>query len=136
MFTAQMRHLAKSDTRIRPDAIQRVDFAFVIGKRPVAPVFATPARCQPRTCGPVTDQAVEPEHEFGSQMTRIHTAVYLANDPNTAYRPQPRAFRLKTEPWLFTFDHHGRVATRIDGAFGINAFPPRDRGSAEVKLAG
>jgi hypothetical protein len=48
--------------------------------------------------------------------------VYVQNDPNKGYRPQLRAFQLQTEPWLFTFDRHGRVAARIEGAFGINAF--------------
>jgi hypothetical protein len=114
--------LAKIDTRIPPDDMQRVDFASVIGQRPIALLFATPALCQSRTCGPVTDQAVELEHEFGSQMTFIHNEVYVGNDPNKGYRPQLRALHLKTEPWLFTFDRHGRVAARLEGAFGINAF--------------
>jgi hypothetical protein len=114
--------LAKIDTRIPPDDMQRVDFASVIGRRPVALLFATPALCQSRTCGPVTDQAVELEHQFGSQITFIHNEVYVQNDPNKGYRPQLRAFHLQTEPWLFTFDRHGRVAARIEGAFGINAF--------------
>jgi hypothetical protein len=114
--------LAKIDTRIPPDDMQRVDFASVIGKRPIALLFATPALCQSRTCGPVTDQAVELEHEFGSQMTFIHNEVYVGNDPNKGYRPQLRALHLMTEPWLFTFDRHGRVAARLEGAFGINAF--------------
>jgi hypothetical protein len=94
----------------------------VIGKRPVALLFATPALCQSRTCGPATDQAVELEHHFLGRITFIHNEVYVDNDPNQGYRPQLRAFHLKTEPWLFTFDRHGRVAARIEGAFGINAF--------------
>jgi hypothetical protein len=114
--------LAKIDTRIPPDDMQRVDFASVIGKRPVALLFATPALCQSRTCGPVTDQAVELEHEFRGRMTFIHNEVYVDNDPRKGYRPQLRAFHLQTEPWLFTFDRRGRVAARIEGAFGLNAF--------------
>lgn len=102
--------------------MQRTDFASVIGRRPVALLFATPALCQSRTCGPVTDQAVELERQFGNQMTFIHNEVYVDNDPNKGYRPQLRAFHLKTEPWLFTFDRHGRIAARLEGAFGINAF--------------
>ncbi len=125
--------VAKIDTRAPPDDMQRTDFASVIGRRPVALLFATPALCQSRTCGPVTDQAVELERQFGNQMTFIHNEVYVDNDPNKGYRPQLRAFHLKTEPWLFTFDlktepwlftfdRHGRIAARLEGAFGINAF--------------
>ncbi len=114
--------VAKIDTRAPPDDMQRTDFASVIGRRPVALLFATPALCQSRTCGPVTDQAVELERQFGNQMTFIHNEVYVDNDPSKGYRPQLRAFHLKTEPWLFTFDRHGRIAARLEGAFGINAF--------------
>jgi hypothetical protein len=72
---------------------------------------------------PVTDQAVELEHEFGSQITFIHNEVYAENDPNKGYRSRLLAFHVKTEPWLFTFDRQGRVAARLERAFGINAFP-------------
>lgn len=114
--------LAKIDTRVPHDDMHRVDFAAVIGKRPVALLFATPALCESRTCGPVTDQAVQLEHEFGRRMTFIHNEVFVDNDPNKGYRPQLRAFHLRTEPWLFTFDRHGRIAARLEGAFGVRAF--------------
>jgi hypothetical protein len=116
------RGLDKIDTRIPHDDMHRVDFAQVIGKRPVALLFATPALCQSRTCGPVTDIAVQLERQYGGRMTFIHNEVYVSNDPNKGYRPQLRAFHLQTEPWLFTFNRHGRVAARLEGAFGVNAF--------------
>jgi hypothetical protein len=33
-----------------------------------------------------------------------------------------KGFGLQTEPWLFTFDCSGRVATRLEGSFGVRAF--------------
>ena len=34
-----------------------VDFADVVGKKPTVLLFATPALCQSRVCGPVVDVA-------------------------------------------------------------------------------
>lgn len=110
------------DTRVPHDDMHRTDFRNVIGKRPVALLFATPLLCSSRVCGPVTDLELQLEHEFGNQVTFIHEEVYLANQVSKGLRPQLQAFHLQTEPWLFTFNARGRVAARLEGAFGINAF--------------
>ncbi len=110
------------DTRVPHDDMHRVDFRNVIGKRPVALLFATPLLCSSRVCGPVTDLELQLEHEFAGQVTFIHEEVYVANQANKGLRPQLQAFHLHTEPWLFTFNARGRVAARLEGAFGINAF--------------
>jgi hypothetical protein len=111
------------DTR-QPHApdLHRVDFKRVLGKRPVALLFATPALCESRTCGPVTDIAVQLQHEFGDRMAFIHQEVYVDNQPSKGLRSPLRAFDLQSEPWLFTFTREGRVAARLEGAFGIRAF--------------
>jgi hypothetical protein len=111
--------LSKIDTRLPPDDMHRVDFASVIGRRPVALLFATPALCQSRVCGPVTDIVLQLEHEFGSRVAFIHNEVYVDNNAAKGLRPQLRAFHLQTEPWLFTFNREGRIAARLEGAFGI-----------------
>ena len=111
--------LAKIDTRLPPDDMHRVDFASVIGKRPVVLLFATPALCQSRVCGPVTDIVFQLEHEFGSRAAFIHNEVYVENNAAKGLRPQLRAFHLQTEPWLFTFNRRGRITARLEGAFGI-----------------
>jgi hypothetical protein len=102
----------------------------VLGKRPVALLFSTPQLCQSRVCGPVTDIAVELERTYGKQVTFIHEEVYVDNQVNTGLRPQLRAFGLQTEPWLFTFDRQDKVAARLEGAFGVNAF----RGAVQRSL--
>jgi len=122
--------IEKIETRDPPDEMHEASFADVLGKRPVALLFATPALCHSRTCGPVTDLAVQLQAECGDRMTFIHNEVYVDNDPNKGLRPQLRAFGLETEPWLFTFDGDGRVAARLEGAFGIDAF----RGAVEAAL--
>ena len=115
-------NVASIDTRTPPDDMHKVDFANVIGRRPVALLFATPQLCQSRVCGPVTDIAAQLESQYGDRVAFIHNEVYVNNDVNKGLRPQLRAFHLQTEPWLFTFDRRGRIAARIEGAFGLDAF--------------
>lgn len=114
--------LAKIDTRVPHDDMHKENFRDVLGKRPVALLFSTPQLCQSRVCGPVTDIGLQMESEFGKRMTFIHQEVYVDNQLQKGLRPPLRAFGLKTEPWLFTFDRHGRVAARLEGSFGLKAF--------------
>ncbi len=113
--------VAAIDTRVPHDDMHAVDFASVIGRRPIVLLFATPQLCQTRVCGPVTDIELQMEHEFAGRAVFIHNEVYAQNDANKGLRPQLLAFRLQTDPWLFTFDRRGRIAARIEGAFGLNA---------------
>jgi hypothetical protein len=110
------------DTRVPPDRMHAVDLADVLGKRPVALLFATPALCQSRVCGPVTDIAAQLQTVYGNRVAFIHNEVYVGNDVSKGLRPQLKAFGLTTEPWLFAIDRHGRVAARLEGAFGIAEF--------------
>jgi hypothetical protein len=112
--------LAKIDTRIPPDQMHEVDFAEVAGKRPVVLVFATPALCQSRVCGPVVDVAQEVADTYGDEVDFIHMEVYNDNDPNKGIRPQLRAFHLPTEPWTFLIDADGVIKDRIEGPYGVS----------------
>ena len=110
------------ETRVPPDDMHDVNFKDVLGKQPVALLFATPALCQTRVCGPVTDIAAQMQKEYGDEMAFIHQEVYEDNSVEKGLREQLRAFGLRTEPWLFTFDKQGRVAARLEGSFGNGAF--------------
>jgi hypothetical protein len=112
--------LAKIDTRVPPDQMHAVDFANVVGKKPVALVFATPALCQSRVCGPVVDIAQQVADKYGDQADFIHMEVYNDNDANKGIRPQLRAYGLPTEPWTFLIDRNGIVRDRIEGAYGVS----------------
>lgn len=110
--------LAKIDTRTPHDDMHAADFAKVLGHKPVVLLVATPALCQSRVCGPVVDVAEEVEHEPASKgVAFIHQEVYNHNNASDGYRPQLRAFGLKSEPWLFVIDRKGVIRTRIEGAF-------------------
>jgi hypothetical protein len=71
-------------------------------------------------CGPVTDVTVSLQPQFASRITFIHQEVYVANQPSRGLRPQMKAYRLQTEPWLFTIDRQGTIVARLEGAFGVN----------------
>lgn len=111
--------LAKIDTRIPPDQMHEVDFAEVVGKEPIVLVFATPALCQSRVCGPVVDVAQQVADEYKGKADFIHMEVYNENNPNEGIRPQLEAYDLPTEPWTFLVDRNGVVRDRIEGAYGV-----------------
>jgi hypothetical protein len=111
--------LSKITTREPPDTMNRVDYADALGKEPIVLLFATPQFCQSRVCGPVVDVTAQAQDEYGDKAAFIHMEIFNDNDPGEGVRPQVRAFRLPTEPWLFTIDRGGRISAAIEGPFGL-----------------
>ena len=111
------------DTRI-PTApeLHQESFADVVGKKPVALLFATPQLCQSRVCGPVTDIALQMKAKYGDKMTFIHQEVYAGNNPSKGLRKPLQEFNLQSEPWLFVVDADGKITARLEGSFGLKAF--------------
>jgi hypothetical protein len=112
-------NLALLTTRVPRESMHAVALNQVLGKRPVVLLFSTPQLCTSRICGPVTDETVALQHEFGSKMAFIHEEVYVDNQPSRGLRPQLKAFHLETEPWLFAINRHGVIVARLEGAFGL-----------------
>ncbi|MBK5219881.1 MAG: hypothetical protein JJE35_08855 [Thermoleophilia bacterium] len=111
--------LSQITTRIPPDSQNKVDYAEALGKEPIVLLFATPQFCQSRVCGPVVDVTEQAKQQYGDQAAFIHMEIYNDNDPGDGVRPQVRAFRLPSEPWLFTIDRQGVVSDAVEGAFGL-----------------
>jgi hypothetical protein len=109
--------LASIDTRVPPSTMHEADFADVVGKKPVVLLFATPALCQSRVCGPVVDVAEQVKDEHEGDVEFIQMEIYRDNSIEKGFRPQVAAFGLPTEPWLFVIDKEGKVAARLEGAF-------------------
>jgi hypothetical protein len=108
------------ETRIPPDSMHEVDLADALDKhRPVLLLFSTPALCQSRVCGPVTDVAEEVKADYDDRMDFIHMEVYVGNDIQKGPRPQFRAWHLETEPVAFAIDREGIIAERLEGAFSV-----------------
>ena len=113
--------LAKIDTRDPHDDMHDVDYAAALGKRPIVLVFATPALCQSRVCGPVVDIAEQVKHARPSDdVAWIHMEIFNNNKLNDGYRSQFLKYHLPGEPWLFTINRQGKIAARIEGAFSAS----------------
>jgi hypothetical protein len=123
--------LAKLTTRVPPaPELLGTDFADVVGKKPVVLLFATPALCASRTCGPVVDIADQVRAQNGKGVVFIQQEIYQDNDPGKPVRPQVAAWRLPTEPWAFVIDRTGRIAARFEGVFSTGELA---RAVAKVK---
>jgi len=111
--------LSEIDTRVPHDTMHEHDLYDVLGERPTVLLFATPALCMSRVCGPMVDIAEQVHSDASDDVAFIHVEVYNDNDPNKGIRPELRAYGLQTEPWLFVMDASGKVSTRIEGAFSV-----------------
>jgi hypothetical protein len=105
------------DTREPPSTMHGTDFADVVGREPVILLFATPALCQSRVCGPVADIAEQVKARRGDEAVFIHQEIFRDNRVEEGFRKPFAAWSLRTEPWLFAIDREGRIAARIEGAF-------------------
>ena len=114
--------LSSIDTRTPPSDMHENSFADVVGKKPVALLFATPQLCQSRVCGPVVDVGLQLKSTYGDQVEFIHQEVYVDNDPKKGLREPLKRFNLATEPWLFVVGKDGRITARLEGSFGLKAF--------------
>ncbi len=115
-------NIASIDTRVPPDDMHRTNFRDVVGKKPVALLFATPQLCESRVCGPVVDIAAQLKAQYGDRVEFIHQEVYVDNQVDKGLRKPLRQFGLPTEPWLFTVKLDGTIAARLEGSFGLDGF--------------
>ena len=109
--------VAQIDTRVPPSTMHDADLADVLGEKPVMLIFATPALCQSRVCGPVVDIAEQVKASYDGDAEFIHMEIYNENELDKGFREQVVRWNLPTEPWAFTIDREGKVAARLEGAF-------------------
>jgi hypothetical protein len=112
--------VSEIDTRVPPGSMHDVDFADAVGKEPIVLLFATPALCQSRVCGPVVDVAEQVKRDRPDDAAYIHMEIWNDNDPNKGARSQVLDYNLRTEPWLFVINSDGTVSTRMEGAFSVD----------------
>ena len=101
---------------------QSLNEAITNGK-PTVLLFATPAFCQTRFCGPAYELTSALQERYAVQINFIHVEVYsgLPNPSATNWQVAPAmaAFGLSTEPWLYLIDRNGVVVYRVEGMFGM-----------------
>jgi hypothetical protein len=90
----------------------------LIGKgRPLAVLFATPARCVSAYCAPVLDALLPLVDEYAERVDVVHCDIYL-NNRTQEVSPTVAAWSLPSEPWMFGVDATGTITARLDGAMG------------------
>ena len=109
--------LAQIDTRVPPSTMHEDNFADVVGEKPTVLLFATPALCISRVCGPVVDIAEQVKEQTDADVSFIHMEIFEDNQFDNGPREQVRAYGLPTEPWVFVFDGDGDVDTVFEGPF-------------------
>jgi len=125
---------AKSiDTRVPPGSMHEDNLADVLGKRPVLLLFATPALCQSRVCGPVVDIAEQVKAAHDGDTAFIHMEIYNENELEKGFRPQVAAYKLPTEPWAFAIGRDGKVAARLEGAYSQHELNEAVKAAEEAK---
>lgn len=102
-----------------PFHTQTLTQALQAGK-PTAVLFATPALCQSRVCGPVLDILVSQAPAFAGHIQFIHVEVYKSL--NTQFSdadltPGMKAYGLEFEPALFLAGADGVIRDRLDGPY-------------------
>ncbi|KAB2868260.1 MAG: hypothetical protein F9K43_13035 [Bauldia sp.] len=126
---AENPDISEIDTRVPPSSMHDESLADVLGKKPVVLLFATPALCQSRICGPVVDIAEQVKRD-NPDIAFIHQEIYNENDISKGTRPPVNDFRLPSEPWLFVIDAGGTITTAIEGAFSVQEL---ERAVAQAK---
>jgi len=93
-------------------------------EKPTVVLFATPAFCQTRFCGPDYEIVSSVQQRYGDQLNFVHVEVYsgLPNPEANGFQfAQPmHDFGLTTEPWLYVIDADGTVTWRVEGLFTVD----------------
>lgn len=111
-------------TQVPPCPLHTVSLADVIGNgKPVAVMFATPARCSTEYCGPVLTQLLDVMGPYEDEIQLVHVEIYQNSTTDEVVSTigfEPGGWALPGEPWLFGIDGAGNVTARLDGAWGDN----------------
>lgn len=109
------------DNQPAPCSFHQSSLDQVIGKgKPVIAMFATPARCQSRYCGPVLDQLIGLAPEYGDRIVPVHVEIYKDLTSNNLVTATEAWLGISGEPWIFAIDGTGKVTGRLSGAFATD----------------
>jgi hypothetical protein len=103
-----------------PDDMHQVSIADAIQQhRPAFVVFASPAFCTSKTCGPEIKVVQGLEPAYRDRLAFIHVEIFRDYKPDPSKRQLAQAvvdWRLQTEPWVFLIDSKGVIQSRFEGA--------------------
>ena len=102
-----------------PDDMHQLSIAEAIAQhRPTLVVFASPAFCTSRICGPEVHVVQSLEPDYRGRLAFIHIEIYRDFKPDPSKRqlaPTVAEWRLTTEPWIFLIGPNGVIQARFEG---------------------
>lgn len=120
---ANIQEIDSSDPP-HPELHQTTIAEAVRSGRPAVIVFATPAFCQSRVCGPVLDEVLDTYPRFSDRVAYVHVEPYkLTPEGQPVGAPggglqtveAVERYGLPTEPWVFVVDARGKIAAKFEG---------------------
>jgi hypothetical protein len=114
---------ASVDGTIPDPGLHRWTIADAIAQhRPVLAVFATPAYCMSRFCGPVTDAVEELSNRYADRAVFIHVEIWRNHNKvviNKAAADWLYRNGDLTEPWLYLIGANGMILDRWSSLFDV-----------------
>lgn len=104
---------------------------------PFVAVFATPAYCVSRVCGPTLEAVEEVASRYAGDGIRfIHVEIYADNEPDKGYNRWVRQWNLPTEPWVFLVDASGVIRAKFEGAVSVDELTRAVAGELGAEASG
>jgi hypothetical protein len=115
---------AKDITTARPPDTELLRYSIadsIQAQVPFVVVFATPAFCVSRVCGPTVEVVEKVAKKFDRGGVRfIHVEIYTDNDPKKGFNRWVQEWNLPTEPWVFLVDGAGAISGKFEGAVSVS----------------
>jgi len=87
--------------------------------KPFVVAWTTPMFCVSQICGPVLDEVIKVQDQYGDRVNFIHIEPWdlkvARNEGRLVAIPEFAEWELPSEPWVFVVDGAGRVAARYEG---------------------
>ena len=135
--SADVKELSDISTSPNPiPAMYRTSVAEALEQgTPFLVIFATPAFCQSRICGPVVETVARLLPVYGDEVEFIHIEPYdldlIRGEGKLEPSKEARAWGLPSEPWVFLVDASGRLIAKFEG---IVTFDELDEAVRETLL--
>jgi hypothetical protein len=113
------------------DAFHRLSLAQALAERkPLVVLFATPAFCTTRTCGPSLEVVQLATAAYADRVNVVHVEIYKDGRPPDLL-PAVAEWSLPSEPWVFLVGADGAIVDKYEGGVTTDELGP-----AIAQLAG
>ncbi len=89
--------------------------------KPTLLLFATPAFCETRFCGPAYEIVGELQEAYAEELNFVYVEVFdgLPDPGVSGFQASPgaEAFGIQSEPWVYFIDNQGTIVYRLEGLF-------------------